>query len=80
MAMETDMTNGPGRPTDSSTRLYADDSLLSFFRRPTFTPDGAWVVAPAGICKDLDDGGRLRHAVHIYARRSLSRFAKAVGD
>jgi hypothetical protein len=32
-----------------SFRLYQDENLLSFFRRLTFTPDGAFLISPAGI-------------------------------
>ncbi|KAI9492674.1 WD40-repeat-containing domain protein [Zychaea mexicana] len=48
-------------PTASSTattvpsfRMYHDENLVTFFRRLSFSPDGAFLVTPAGLCKSLD--------------------------
>lgn len=46
-------------------RLYHDDTLQTFFRRCSFSPDGALVVAPSGV---LD--GVKQHASFIYLRNN----------
>ena len=39
----------PLKPT--SLRLYHDETLTSFFRRPCFTPDGSMLITPSGYVK-----------------------------
>lgn len=51
-------------------RLYHDDTLQSFFRRLTFSPDGSIVVAPAGIA---NEGKKPVHTTYIYTRNSWKR-------
>ncbi|KAG0317625.1 hypothetical protein BGZ99_006196 [Dissophora globulifera] len=41
----------PARTVPKSFRLYHDETLTSFFRRLTFTPDGSMLLAPAGQYK-----------------------------
>nr|KAJ3419711.1 hypothetical protein HK105_006595 [Polyrhizophydium stewartii] len=40
------------KPAPKSTRIFHDENLTSFFRRLSFSPDGALLVAPAGSIKD----------------------------
>lgn len=40
-------------PTTYS-RLYHDETLVSFFRRLSFSPDGSLLVAPSGVIKGTD--------------------------
>lgn len=46
-------------------RLYHDDTLQTFFRRCSFSPDGALVVAPAGVLEAAK-----QHATFIYTRNN----------
>jgi len=32
--------------------MFADSTLSSFFRRPSFTPDGSLLLLPSGLCPD----------------------------
>ncbi|KAI8365221.1 WD40-repeat-containing domain protein [Radiomyces spectabilis] len=36
-------------------RLYHDENLVSFFRRLAFSPDGAMLITPAGLCKNTTE-------------------------
>ncbi|KAG2225266.1 hypothetical protein INT45_001490, partial [Circinella minor] len=38
--------------TVSSFRMYHDENLVTFFRRLSFSPEGAFLVTPAGLCKN----------------------------
>uniref|UniRef100_A0A336M445 CSON011845 protein n=1 Tax=Culicoides sonorensis TaxID=179676 RepID=A0A336M445_CULSO len=53
-----------------SARLYHDDTLQSFFRRLSFSPDGSIVVAPAGIANESNPGKKPVHTSYIYTRNS----------
>ncbi|XP_063700048.1 chromatin assembly factor 1 subunit B [Culicoides brevitarsis] len=48
-------------------RLYHDDTLQSFFRRLSFSPDGSIVVAPAGVA---NEGKKPVHTTYIYTRNN----------
>ncbi|XP_068428048.1 chromatin assembly factor 1 subunit B isoform X2 [Clinocottus analis] len=51
-------------------RMFHDDSMRSFFRRLSFTPDGSFLLAPAG-CVEL--GENIINATYIFSRKSLKR-------
>lgn len=53
-----------------SARLYHDDTLQSFFRRLTFSPDGNLVVTPAGVANESRVGRKMVHTSYIYVRNS----------
>ncbi|CCG82053.1 putative Chromatin assembly factor 1 subunit B [Taphrina deformans PYCC 5710] len=68
----------PALPTGKSRtmNLFHDESLLTFFRRLTFTPDGSLLLAPAGQHKQGLDGlakEEVVNTVYIYTRAGLSR-------
>ncbi|KAI8853368.1 WD40-repeat-containing domain protein [Chytridium lagenaria] len=56
------------------TRLFHDESLNSFFRRLHFSPDGAFLVAPAGIARSSASKDRcdMLNTVHVFTRGSLA--------
>lgn len=62
-----------------SFRLYHDENLVSFFRRLSFSPDGALLITPAGLNKaldtthdDMDDNGEeLYNCAYIYPRNTM---------
>eukprot|EP00842_Homolaphlyctis_polyrhiza_P005022 jgi/Hompol1/5520/HPOL_004504-RA len=41
--------------TAKNIRLYHDETLMSFFRRLAFSPDGAILATPAGLTKDATE-------------------------
>ncbi|KAK3336000.1 WD40-repeat-containing domain protein [Cercophora scortea] len=72
------------RPTSNSlgiknASLYANETLTSFFRRLTFTPDGSLLLTPAGQyeTKHHVDGGRpsyeVINTVYIYTRGGINK-------
>ncbi|KAF9924206.1 hypothetical protein BGZ67_009459 [Mortierella alpina] len=48
---DKDDASKPARVGPKSFRLYHDETLTSFFRRLSFTPDGAMLLTPAGQYK-----------------------------
>ncbi|KAM3935778.1 chromatin assembly factor 1 subunit B [Leptodactylus fuscus] len=51
-------------------RMYHDDSMKSFFRRLSFTPDGSLLLTPAGF---VEIGESLVNTTYIFSRKSLKR-------
>ncbi|KAG0172343.1 hypothetical protein DFQ30_010660 [Apophysomyces sp. BC1015] len=67
-----------------SYRLYHDENLVSFFRRLSFSSDGALLITPAGLYKDADEPGtteehsssdqdEFRNCAYIYPRNVLAK-------
>ncbi|CAM1297616.1 CHAF1B (predicted), partial [Pycnogonum litorale] len=54
-----------------SVRLYHDDTLKSFCRRLTFSPDGELLITPSGIL-ELDNGETV-NATYIFSRTNLTK-------
>jgi len=68
--------------TARNAELYANETLTSFFRRLTFTPDGSLLLTPAGQFKTLNSNlsdsskpvlGELINTVYIYSRGGLNK-------
>lgn len=57
----------------SAVGLYHNETLLSFFRRLSFTPDGSLLLVPAGQYKRLGDLEETFHTVYIYTRAGLDQ-------
>ena len=61
--------------------LYANETLTSFFRRLSFTPDGSLLLTPAGqysaLQNGLPEGGRptydIINTVYIYTRGGINK-------
>ncbi|KAI5859653.1 WD40 repeat-like protein [Durotheca rogersii] len=59
--------------------LYANETLTSFFRRLTFTPDGSLLLTPAGQYQVQHQGDSLRpsyeviNTVYIYTRGGINK-------
>ncbi|XP_077336046.1 chromatin assembly factor 1 subunit B isoform X1 [Lithobates pipiens] len=51
-------------------RMFHDDSMKSFFRRLTFTPDGSLLLAPAGC---VEVGDVLVNTTFVFSRNHLKR-------
>ncbi|ONH68566.1 Chromatin assembly factor 1 subunit B [Cyberlindnera fabianii] len=57
-----------------SSMLYQTESLRSFFRRLSFSPDGSLLLAPAGIYKSsAEDKDEPTNTVYIYTRQGLNK-------
>ncbi|KAJ3204885.1 hypothetical protein HDU82_005543 [Entophlyctis luteolus] len=64
-------------PTSSATRMFYDDTLPSFFRRLSFSPDGAFLVAPAGIYRGAAKEAPL-NVVYVFARENLRGYLRLI--
>lgn len=71
--------------TTGSFRLYHDENLVSFFRRLSFSPDGALLITPAGLNKLVDstntsisemdeNGDELSNCSYIYPRNTVLKY------
>ncbi|XP_061579363.1 chromatin assembly factor 1 subunit B [Cololabis saira] len=65
------MSSGPiGEGEVKQHRMFHDDSMRSFFRRLTFTPDGSFLLTPAGC---VEVGENIINTTYIFSRKSLKR-------
>ncbi|KAI9004043.1 WD40-repeat-containing domain protein [Gaertneriomyces semiglobifer] len=66
----------PAQPKQKLTRAYHDETLTSFFRRLTFTPDGLLLICPAGVYHNpySDTQEEPQNAAHIYTRASITGY------
>ncbi|CAN9497673.1 unnamed protein product [Ophioblennius macclurei] len=65
------MSSGPHADGEAKQfRMFHDDSMRSFFRRLSFTPDGSFLLAPAG-CVEI--GESIINTTYIFSRKSLKR-------
>ncbi|KAJ8389732.1 hypothetical protein AAFF_G00114380 [Aldrovandia affinis] len=51
-------------------RMFHDDSMRSFFRRLTFTPDGSFLLVPAGC---VEAGENITNTTYIFSRKNFKR-------
>ncbi|KAG7467311.1 hypothetical protein MATL_G00152030 [Megalops atlanticus] len=51
-------------------RMFHDDSMRSFFRRLTFTPDGSFLLVPAGC---VEAGENVTNTTYVFSRKNLKR-------
>uniref|UniRef100_V9KM81 Chromatin assembly factor 1 subunit B n=1 Tax=Callorhinchus milii TaxID=7868 RepID=V9KM81_CALMI len=63
------MSSGSEGETKSY-RMFHDDSMKSFFRRLTFTPDGSLLLTPAGC---VECGENVTNTTYVFARKNLKR-------
>lgn len=78
----------PGNSSWTSVKLYGDESFTNFFRRLTFSPDGAMLLTPAGHFEDpavipmrgrkggsnnTDSDPSSVSSVYIYTRANFAR-------
>ena len=59
-------------PRPGTQGLFMDESLPSFFRRPSFSPDGNLVFFPAGQLRGAGEGESFAPTVFGYVRNSWS--------
>ncbi|XP_055624855.1 chromatin assembly factor 1 subunit B [Toxorhynchites rutilus septentrionalis] len=53
-------------------RLFHDDTLQTFFRRLSFSPDGNLIVTPSGVA-EVEGISKPLHTTYIYTRNSLKQ-------
>ncbi|KAI8818420.1 WD40-repeat-containing domain protein [Fimicolochytrium jonesii] len=63
-----DGTSAPNKAIAKNFRLFHDETLTSFFRRLTYTPDGSLLLAPAGVHKSAVKATESRNSVYVYGR------------
>lgn len=52
--------------------MFFDESLVSFFRRPSFSPDGSLLFLPCGLFQNPSDlGDSVENCLHVCAYASL---------
>jgi hypothetical protein len=61
------------KETKSQKRIYHDETLVTFFRRLAFSPEGSLLFTPAGLCIHKKNRAS-PHCAYIYSRASLSRY------
>ncbi|XP_025908836.1 chromatin assembly factor 1 subunit B [Nothoprocta perdicaria] len=67
----TKMPSGAGVEGEArSYRMFHDDSMKSFFRRLSFTPDGSSLLAPAGC---VESGENVTNTTYVFSRNNLKR-------
>lgn len=65
-----------GEGEETKIRLFHDDTLKSFFRRLSFSPDGQILVTSSGITETVDDQSKnklLINVSYIFARKSFTK-------
>ncbi|XP_067154924.1 chromatin assembly factor 1 subunit B isoform X2 [Apteryx mantelli] len=67
----TKMPSGAGVEGEArSYRMFHDDSMKSFFRRLSFTPDGSLLLTPAGC---VESGENVTNTTYVFSRNNLKR-------
>lgn len=56
---------------EQNVRLFHDDTLQTFFRRLSFSPDGSLIVVPAGVAEVEGSSAKPINTTYIYTRFSL---------
>ena len=64
----------PPKPLPKAVRMYHDETLVSFFRRLTFSPDGSLLVTPTGQFKlGHSKADLMRNATFVFGRGKIRR-------
>ena len=53
-----------------SFRMFHDDTMKSFFRRLSFSPDGSLLIVPSGC---IEMGEQAMNTTYVFTRASLSK-------
>lgn len=69
---ETDQEIKPDAKPDKpkSFRMFHDDTMRSFFRRLTFSPDGEILITPAGY---MELGDKVINATYLFSRHNFTK-------
>ena len=58
---------------EKSIRLFHDDTLQSFFRRLSFSPDASLIVVPSGVAQLEGSNVKPLNTTYIYSRHALKK-------
>ena len=53
--------------------LFHDDTIQTFFRRLTFSPDGELIIVPSGVIEPQEPGKKQSSTTLVFSRRLLNR-------
>ncbi|GMI53306.1 hypothetical protein TeGR_g11435 [Tetraparma gracilis] len=59
--------------------LYVDETMQSFFRRLAWTPDGAFLVTPAGLYQE-EEAAKPQFATYVFARHAFDKPVAFLAD
>jgi len=65
-----------GDGEEVKSRLFHDDTLKSFFRRLSFSPDGQILVTSSGIMETIDEQNKNKNTTYVsyvFARKSFTK-------
>ncbi len=65
---------------EKSFSMFFDETLVSFFRRLSFSPDGSLLFLPTGLVPKKSEEGRGRHGFYICMRGQLAGLPGIVVD
>ncbi|XP_050726843.1 chromatin assembly factor 1 subunit B-like isoform X1 [Eriocheir sinensis] len=57
--------------TEKTTKLFYDDTLKSFCRRLSFSPDGELLLAPSGIVEE--ENGKITNVTYVFSRHNPTK-------
>jgi chromatin assembly factor 1 subunit B len=61
-----------GGEDSKKTRLFHDDTLKTFYRRLTFSPDGQLLIAPSGVIQPPDPQDKLTNVTWLFPKGNFS--------
>ncbi|XP_021360703.1 chromatin assembly factor 1 subunit B-like [Mizuhopecten yessoensis] len=67
---DTDLKTDVKPDKPKSFRMFHDDTMRSFFRRLTFSPDGEILITPAG-CMEIGD--KVINSTYLFSRHNLNK-------
>jgi chromatin assembly factor 1 subunit B len=66
----TTATDSPSEIKTKSFKMFHDDTMRSFFRRLTFTPDGEILIVPAGC---MECGDKVINSTYMFSRQIFNK-------
>ena len=63
---------GESAEEERTTRLFHDDTFMSFYRRMDFSPDGELLAIPSGVL-EFEGDSKASHCTHIFSRSNFSK-------
>ena len=66
----TSTGDSPSETKTKSFKMFHDDTMRSFFRRLTFTPDGEVLIVPAGC---MECGDKIINSTYMFSRHIFNK-------
>lgn len=66
----TSTTDSPSENKTKSFKMFHDDTMRSFFRRLTFTPDGEVLIVPSGC---MECGDKIINSTYMFSRHIFNK-------